>query len=1281
MIKTLNFTDISQEKFNLIMNGMLEIIGDKSKIESFSKLRSIDEAFEFLQVFCPGNYDENDFAKFLMIVLANFYYNSKEFARHELFELTLEDIKKRTGTDFKKYLQNFHNSRNKKINDSNFNVSGGFGDKKLSKIIAGSLAALVPFSTAANNSSTNAMFNYGKRQSTKSAKSSGGIWQWMKKNWKPIAIVGGVVTTGIGAFCTYKRMQSSQKFLDAAEKLNENDNREEKLSTSFWDYFIPGSSARDKVTEETAKEKNHTELCKKIEEGISIIDDKIFNKDKTNKDTKLGDSGAGEKVIKIINKYISNGNAKKNTTVEEAKKLLKEYNKKKEYNITSKERKEAFEEITKDSDKVGLKESLPKLAMVGAGVSACWNFLKSGFDAIANLSKKTSDIADMPKKILETQEKLKKFLEPKDNYTSYYENENELLMSKNIKQGLNSIIKGQKAQMDQLAKILAAFNVQARMAAWGQDDGANDGVTSSSQLNSRCVFLTGPSGTGKSMLTGLVRRFITDDVRYLTINLNQYDGKTDVNTYLSKQQEFINSSYYLDGRYVVITIEEIDKICSKDPVIEKNVNQWLHSVYDTGKIGGGEKSEPITVAAALFLMTSNELPSVGILKNGKVDGLNIKSGNKIITSSNKNNYIDILRELSKNASREMPIERTGALESRSEFIEFNQTSDEAMREIVDMHLQEINDKFLIRGIPVKINYDEVFVEKIAKLRHAKMYKDGGSRTIMNDILKPIYADITDKMGGIEGKIDDSVIYDKEGNVIEENLTQVWLDYGGVNDSGKLIINMKENEADVTNNGKDPDMCEEEFNTNRKPELEKFIQKLMNGELNDIVGNLSTAYNSGVVKDWNSILNPASKTIIKQLSSLVSSSGENNNINDQIKTLVEKRDNLIDLMNKRGILDDEWESLKELRNIVKSKTADAVAIKKNQDKSKISLKSLQENLDSIEKIKSLAVSVKKYNLFSVNNKNSLGKIFEMLSKNGNRQFGSESNMTFEGKLDELIKNKNIINSINLDLTEEQHNAIENFGNSVQKQIEIIKSEVNQRANNIEEILNDISKFKNNSNLKNYKLFLNQSDSEFLKSLIRTVNPDYSVNDIDEQLNFVLANKSQIKEKLFQMGVTDEQLKSAKSLEIKIQNNLNINEKKIDEAAAPIPQIKKSEENKPDFNNLEEIIQNKEANKQLIEQKNLDNQKQDLKINDNMHKEKDENNYNEENEEDEEYIPEGDIRDNKKQDLKINDNKHEYKKDYNYNKDKNNFLEKKEKIRQNIEGIDTDIEDNNEIEVEN
>ena len=76
-------------------------------------------------------------------------------------------------------------------------------------------------------------------------------------------------------------------------------------------------------------------------------------------------------------------------------------------------------------------------------------------------------------------------------------------MSKNIKQGLNSIIKGQKAQMDQLAKILAAFNVQARMAAWGQDDGANDGVTSSSQLNSRCVFLTGPSVIS-SFLVGFV---------------------------------------------------------------------------------------------------------------------------------------------------------------------------------------------------------------------------------------------------------------------------------------------------------------------------------------------------------------------------------------------------------------------------------------------------------------------------------------------------------------------------------------------------------------------------------------------------------------------------------------------------------------------------------------------------------------------------------------------------------------------------------------------------------
>ena len=143
MKQTLTFTDIGQRKFNTIISGIIDISNDKSKFESFSKLKSMDEAFDFLQVFYPGDYTKDDFAKFLLIIMANIYYRSKDFARHELFELTLADIKKRTGTDFKKYLQNFSKTKSKKLSDDDVNIAGGVGDRKLSKIIAGSMAFLV----------------------------------------------------------------------------------------------------------------------------------------------------------------------------------------------------------------------------------------------------------------------------------------------------------------------------------------------------------------------------------------------------------------------------------------------------------------------------------------------------------------------------------------------------------------------------------------------------------------------------------------------------------------------------------------------------------------------------------------------------------------------------------------------------------------------------------------------------------------------------------------------------------------------------------------------------------------------------------------------------------------------------------------------------------------------------------------------------------------------------------------------------------------------------------
>ena len=1128
MKQTLTFTDIGQRKFNTIISGIIDISNDKSKFESFSKLKSMDEAFDFLQVFYPGDYTKDDFAKFLLIIMANIYYRSKDFARHELFELTLADIKKRTGTDFKKYLQNFSKTKSKKLSDDDVNIAGGVGDRKLSKIIAGSMAFLVPVSMASNHvPSVQAMgLTLSRGQSKTKTKSSGGVWNWIKEHWKPIAAVVGVAAAGITAFATYKRVQSAKKYQEAANEYNKDKEGNEKVSTSFWDYFRPGSKARDVMDEKKTMVNGKGEMDKDRDKLLGDLQN--LRKDNGKKLTE----SFKKNVEKFKKKYGLNSDI--GDTDETVDKFLAnaEYGR----TVTDEDKKKAHEEIVKDSDKVGASTVIPGLAVLISGGKGLWEFGKSIFDGIANLSKKAGDIVELPNKVLSLQDRVISIF-GHDRVDSYYDDEEKLFQTAFIEEGLNSIIKGQKTQMRQLASILAAFNMKAKMASSGE----NQSFMDSSQLNSKCVFLTGPSGTGKSMLTSLVPRFTAWNVSHLTINLNQYDGKTDVNTYLSKQEEFKNSARYLGGKYVVINIEEIDKVC-KDPVIREKVNQWLHSVYDTGKIGGGEKESPVTVAAALFLMTSNELPSTDILINGKVKGLNIKAGDQEIKSSNKDNYIDVLRALSKNTSRELPIERTGALISRSEVIEFNQTSDESMEEIIDMHIKELNLRFLLNNVPVKLNYSDKFREKLAKLRHAKMYKDGGSRTLINDILNPIFSGVTAKFSTISNNDQYSIETDEQGNAIEDKLAQLWLDYTGVNESGQLSIAIRDKEEEAGNNGEEPDMVEEELNTSRKPEIEEFIKKLMNGELSKIIGSLSTAYNSGVVKDWNSILSQKSKSVIKSLSSLISSYAENSSVDNQIKVLVDKRNELTDLMSKRGILDDEWEALKELRDVVNSKTSDAVATKRNNERSKVSLNLLKEVVDEIEKIAPLASSIKKYDLFAANNKNSLSKIFEMLSDNGFRQFSNESNMTAGAKLDEIIRNKDSIKSLEPDLKENQHSAIKNFKDSVQKQIAAIKLEVENRANEIDEIFSDIKEAKNNSSVASYKSILSQTDSEFLKSLVSMVSPNTSISDIDKQLDFVLEHKSEIKSKLLSIGTTDEQLGNAKSLKFKIQQNSKINDVK-------------------------------------------------------------------------------------------------------------------------------------------
>ena len=68
-------------------------------------------------------------------------------------------------------------------------------------------------------------------------------------------------------------------------------------------------------------------------------------------------------------------------------------------------------------------------------------------------------------------------------------------------------------------------------------------------------------------------------------------------------------------------------------------------------------------------------------------------------------------------------------------------------------------------------------------------------------------------------------------------------------------------------------------------------------------------------------------------------------------------------------------------------------------------------------------------------------------------------------------------------------------------------------------------------------LDESDLKFLKSLILMIDPKVQIFNVNEQLNFVLKNKEKIKENMIHDGITDEQVKKAKSLKFKINSILN------------------------------------------------------------------------------------------------------------------------------------------------
>ncbi len=1181
-------TSISSKHFVDILEAITDIIHDETLLSRFVKLETPEEVYKFVKISHPGDYTKEDFAKFVFSVCNYAYIHSKKYASNAVFNKTIEDIKKNGGPDFLGILEKFKKEKEgaELVSLDDLDISGGTNERKWSKIVAGSLAALVPVTSLGNQmSSVRASaygddyedYNYGNSSNTrlkkgkKAAKEDENKSWWQRfKEWKWFPVVKWgtiIVVTGLLMYggsklygnyrdnCTRQKMKEDlaidgdatkenivqhlvmenckKEYIKAAKSIKENtEGKKFEANNTLKQLQLNGNYAFknvQNVDDFTNKMENYENINKSS--LISIVDNLVKEDEQRKAKIDKENEGKNEenktkyeptKIATYLEKCKLSGNEffKDVKDTDELKNKINEYKNideifqfyskagyKNIQNAAKEEYNKAFDAAKNaggsSSGKIGATVGFFKDLFGILSVPLTWIIAKG--DDFMGFMEKVGKAAETPGKIIDQQRKIyEEMVRRAYEQSAATGTKRSVVMAGMIANYLKSIIKGQDEQMDCLASILGSFNMQAEM----QDE--DESVIDSPQLNSQCVFLAGPSGTGKSMVTGLVKNLVGGNVRYITLNLSNYDGSTDVNTYLTKQAEFRNNSYGLEGKRAVIAIEEIDKV-SKNPVARDKINHWLHTVYDTGRIGGGEKEAPIQLSGTLFLITSNELPSPELLINGKVKGLNVESEGETFDSSNASNYIDILRELTKNTSRESPVERTGSLISRSTFIEFKQTNDDAMKDIIDMHLSALNEKFEEYGI--NINYSEKFIEKLAQLRHTSMYKDGGSRTIINDILKPIFADITEKIGAIAD---------------DDDVTQVWLDYGGVDSSNKLIVNIKRTEEEATCDGEDPEFEDEEVVATRKPELEAYIQSLMLKELGEVLVSLRTAYNSEVVDDWSKVLSTNNLDFIKQLASM-SSANVPANVNDQIKTILMNHEKIVDSVGKIGISDSQWKSIKKLRETIKLKAKGKLENKKNMEKSKQSMAILENVLSDISKVNNQMNAMDQKSSFVQSNKSVISQIFSMLND-------KENDYDFEEQFDFLMENRGKFDS-NLILSSKQRGTIDKFKNAVSKQVKKIEDMNAERTHEIREIFSDISNIRNSHPDLRFSDALNSADFSFLNSLVSIIDPSKSISENEERLEFICKNKDKLVENMSNSGISDIQLKFARSLKSSIEEWAN------------------------------------------------------------------------------------------------------------------------------------------------
>ena len=704
------------------------------------------------------------------------------------------------------------------------------------------------------------------------------------------------------------------------------------------------------------------------------------------------------------------------------------------------------------STKNSLKEEMKKSGgsslldwKVFAAIGGGWGLLKGVMTETGSLAKNITDVFNAPKQFLDSWMSVKYAARSWDEMFPKSQPEEQKFRSyssEEIYNNLTKVIKGQDAAVMGLSEELEALIMKTKYIQ------SLNGQEGDRQMISGCSVLMGPPGSGKSRLLTEIKNNVPYYIRCVYLDLSKWDGKEAINTYISKQKEFETTLSSLNDGFAILFVEELDKICST-PEKKAKWDEFAHTLYDSGRLGGGEKNAPVQLKGAHMFCTSNAIADAEDFEENRVIGVTLKDWE---TGADK------VAELAAKGGRSVPKKTHGSTKTRQKLYEFSPPDDAVLPDVIEANLLGMCEKVFEMN-DLDIQWNRKCLSKLASLIHTKKYMAGGNRKIVKDITEKLWGLIVKAINPPEGE--EGFPEDEEG------VTHVYLDFRGVTPDGDIDLRFVSSENEAENLGEGIIVEDEggEFTEQLSPDMENYILSVKLNYLSNVLASLTNALIVDDSYDWGQFLDNDSSKCISDLVNLVSKSSPD--VNKNIKSLKNINASLLNTLKSQKIPDTLWDSIKTLgKNVKTTLVPNIKKIKHHKDELNTfeKLGDLLSNLtqyDSSMKLLGKNLLDPKSSNFAMNNSVSISNVCNL--------FNNYSPSEEDSKDEKIDKSKAIaINNLSFllnlkdtsdaksGMSEQQIKYVNNLNNNVIKQIDVTSKSLSE---NIDQIVGEFKAISN------------------------------------------------------------------------------------------------------------------------------------------------------------------------------------------------------------------------------